>query len=170
MSALTIEGLDELLAKLKGMPAAIVKGVDIELKDGAEQIAGIAKSNAPANTGLLQQGIGAEKEGDLSYNVYSNAEYSAFVEFGTLTKVQIPPGLEEYAAQFKGGTAPGALSAKEAIFAWCRDKGIEEAAWFAIFISIMTNGIEPQPFFFPAKDIQEPKIIQSVENALKEAV
>lgn len=99
---ITITGLDDLLAKLKNAPASLTKAVDIELKDGAEQMASIAKNASPANTGTLRQGIGSEKDStiDLSYNVFSNAEYSAFVEFGTGSKVDIPSGLEEYAAQF----------------------------------------------------------------------
>lgn len=166
----SIQGLDTLLAKLNGMPVAVTKSVDIELKDGSEQMAGIAKTQAPGNTGSLRQGIGSEKEADLDYNVFSNVEYSAFVEFGTGTHVEVPPGLEEYAAQFKGTGTSGALSAKDAIYAWCKDKGIDPKAWYAIYVSIMVNGIHPQPFFFSAKAIQEPKIIKGVEDALKEAV
>lgn len=168
-SFITIEGLEGLRAKLKGLPTAITKGVDIELKSGAEAIAGDAKVNAPKNTGLLASQIGSEGS-DLNYNVFSNSEISAYEEFGTGTRVSIPPGLEEYAAQFKGSGNSGGLTAKAAIYEWCRLKGIEPEAWFSIYISIMVTGINPHPFFFSAKARQEEQIIKRVQNALNEAV
>lgn len=170
MSGITIEGLDDLLKRLNGAPASVTKAVDIELNDGAQSIAAIAKSDAPANTGNLRQGIGADKEGDLNYNVFSNAEYSAYVEFGTGSKVTVPAGLEEYAATFQGGISSGGLTAKQAIFAWCEQKGIDKNAWYAIYVSIMNNGSEPHPFFFGAKIQVEGQIITRVTEALNEAI
>lgn len=168
----TITGLDALIKKLDGMPAAIRKGVDIELKSGAEEIAAQAKADAPGNTGLLRSGIGSEKDGsqELTYNVFSNVDYSAYQEFGTGAKVSIPAGLEEYAAQFKGSGSSGGLTAKAAIYEWCRLKGIDQKAWYAIYVSIMVHGINPHPFFFPAKAKQEGIIIKRVEAALNDAV
>lgn len=166
----SIQGLDELLTRLKNAPDIINKTVDAELDDGAKQMATLAVNNAPGNTGALRQGIGSEKTAPLSYDVYSNVEYSPFIEFGTGAQVQIPSGLEEYAAQFKGSGFSGVLSAKDAIYAWCKDKGIEESAWYAIFVSIMNNGIAAQPFFFKAKDVQEPIIIKNVTEALNDAI
>jgi HK97 gp10 family phage protein len=153
-----ITGLDELTAHLSDLPAELYQAIGQILDDGTQAIAAEAKQRAPGNTGFLQNQIGSEYMGPLSYTVFSGASYSAFVEFGTRAKVVIPAGLEEFAAQFKGDFTSGTysegsgseLSAKEAIFAWCQQKGIEKELWYAIYVSIMINGIQPQPFFFPA--------------------
>lgn len=49
----------------------------------AEECADAARANAPVDTGWLQAGISVEKRGDASYEVVSEGEYAAFVEFGT---------------------------------------------------------------------------------------
>lgn len=166
---ISIQGLNELKQRLNSLPDKLTTRIDAELKDGAATIATEAKNRAPANTGILRNLIGSDKVAALSYEVFSGAEYSGFIEFGTGTFVSIPAGLEEYASQFviSGGSA---LSAKEAIFQWCKDKGIDEKAWYAIYITIMRAGIHPQPFFFPAKDRQEPIIIERVGKAVQAAV
>lgn len=163
-----IQGINELLSKLKSLPGDITKKIDFELRDGAQSIAAEAKQRAPADQGILRNEIGTEQKAPMNYEVFSGAEYSPFVEFGTLTKVNIPAGLEEYAAQFKGGghLIGGSLSLKQAIFNWCERKGIDKSAWYAIYISIAVNGIRPHPFFFPAVTRQSPIIVDRVKKAL----
>jgi HK97 gp10 family phage protein len=165
-----VKGLDELIKRLKDAPKELVTEIDAQLDDGSQQIAKLAINQAPGNTGTLKQQIGSEKVGSLDYSVFSNAEYSAFEEFGTGVYVNIPPGLEEYAAQFKSTGQVGLLNAKDAIFAWCKAKGIEEKAWYAIYNSIMTNGIHPQPFFFSALAAKEKTIIDRVSKAIDKAI
>lgn len=165
-----IQGLDALLKRLQDAPQELVTNIDAELDDGAKQIAKLAKVQAPSNNGTLRQGIDSEKVAAMDYSVFSNAEYSAFMEFGTGTYVDIPPGLEEYAAQFKGGGGSGVLSAKEAIFQWCKQKGIDEKAWYAIYITIMTNGVHPHPFFFSALGAKEKTIIDNVTKAIDKSL
>lgn len=166
-----IQGMAELLARLQQAPQSITAVVSAELQDGAQSIAAEAKTRAPADQGILRNEIGVSKLGPLSYEVYSNADYSAFVEFGTLEKAEIPAGLEEYAAQFKGGgNSGGSLSFKEAIFAWCERQGIDQKLWYAIYVSIAIHGTHAQPFFFPAVNRQTPIIINRVNEALKDAI
>lgn len=166
-----IQGMAELLARLQQAPQSITSEVSGALAEGTYNIANDAKLAAPADQGFLRNQIGADKQGPLAYEVYSNAEYSAFVEFGTLEKADIPPGLEEYAAQFKAsGGSDGGLTLKEAIFAWCQRQGIDQKLWYAIYVSIAVNGVEPQPFFFPAVNRQTPIIINRVNEALKDAL
>lgn len=165
-----IIGMDALKNRLKTAPETIRKAVGIELSDGAQAIAAEAKQRAPGDQGILRQEITAQKIDDLTYEVISGAEYSPYVEFGTLSKVQIPPELEEYAAQFKGSAGASSLSLKEAIFNWCARKGIDKEAWYPIYISIMTNGVKPQPFFFPAVNRITPIIINRVEKVLGDAL
>lgn len=167
-----IQGMDALLARLKNIPGKVTGAVKAKLADGARSIAAEAKQRAPADQSILRNEIGASPLDYLHYQVFSGAEYSPFVEFGTLSKVSIPAGLEDYAAQFKAGgySEPSGLSFKEAIFEWCRRHSIDEKLWYAIYVSIGINGIEPQPFFFPAVAHQTPIIIDNVAKAVEEAV
>ena len=172
MSQPGVEGLTELLARLKNAPQALTQAIGPELSDGAQNIAAEAKQRAPGDQGILQNEIGASKIDDLNYESFSGAEYSPFVEFGTLTKVSVPAGLEEYAAQFQGGgnVTGGSLGFKDAIYAWCQRQGIDKQYWWPIFISIATKGVRPQPFFFPAVARQTPIIIDRVKKALDNAL
>lgn len=167
---LTITGLGELRARLANAGKNITSMVSAELQDGANGISAEAKQRAPGDQGILRNLITAAKIDPLNWQVVSGAEYSPYVEFGTGAKVSIPPGLEEYAAQFKGSGGSTGLSAKEAIFAWCERHGIDKEAWYAIYISIMVNGIKPQPFFFPAVNRQTPIIIDRVNKAIGDAI
>lgn len=168
MSSPTSINADILVKKLSDITKEMTSIISGDLKAGAEAIARKAKRNAPTDQGFLREGIGARRISDFEYEVYSNSVYSPYVEFGTLEKVSIPAGLEDYAAQFKGDFASGTysqggeLSFKDAIYAWCQRKGIPEEAWYAIFISIWRTGTKPQPFFFPAVEEQRPLIIQQI--------
>jgi len=167
-----IIGLTEAQRKIFRLQDKLLRQVDRELADGAQSIAAEAKQRAPGDQGTLRQQISSRKLEANTWEITSNAEYSPYVEFGTLEKVQVPAGLEEYAAQFKGNFASGlyseggALTAKEAIYAWCKRKGIDQQLWYPIFVSIMVHGVTPQPFFFPAYERIKPIIIDRVQKLL----
>ena len=90
-------GFEELIAKLQTMHEEIQKEADILIHDGAQRIASTAKTLAPVNFGFLKNLIYAE-----GGSVFSDAEYAAYLEFGTGAKVSVPPEWEDYAIQFKG--------------------------------------------------------------------
>jgi len=171
-----IIGLSQLQQRIYRMRERLLRDVDRELADGAQSIAAEAKQRAPGDQGTLRQQITSRKVEANKYEVTSNAEYSPYVEFGTMEKVNVPPELVEYAAQFKGNfasglyTEAGGLTAKEAIFAWCRRKGIDQELWYPIFVSIMVHGVTPQPFFFPAYNRIKPIIIDRVQKLLNNKV
>lgn len=155
--------------RMKDLPAKMSAMIDVEIQDGARAIAAEAKLRAPGDYGFLKNEIGSAPTGLMQATVFSAALYSPYVEFGTRANVQIPAGLEEYAAQFKGpASGVSSLAAKEAIFAWCKRKGIEEEAWYAIYVSLMTKGIRANPFFFPAFNRIQPIIINKVLKILAE--
>lgn len=158
--------VDAIRTRMKDIPAYLAEIIDGEYEAGAADIAAEAKQRAPGNFGILKNEIGYEKTADMDYEVFSRTMYSAYVEFGTRTQVYIPTGLEEYAAQFIGSPGATNLSAKEAIFLWCKEKGIEESAWYPIFVTLMTKGQKPHPFFFPAVDRQLPLIVNRIVKAL----
>ena len=89
----------------------------------ADGISEDAKAAAPVNYGNLKNQIQVipPSDGGSVIGVEARADYSAYVEFGTGTFVDVPDdpeGLPEYALQFKGG--------KE------------------------IPGMQPRPYFFPA--------------------
>lgn len=173
----SIDGMGDLRNRLNDLPARIFQEVDAELLDGVNAIAAEARQRAPADDGILRNQIVVQNNGNMNYSVAALPLYAPYVEFGTREKVDIPPGLEEYAAQFKGDFASGtyseggsALTAKEAIFEWCKHKGIDQNLWYPIYASIMIHGINPHPFFFPAVNRILPIITDRIQKVVAKAL
>jgi HK97 gp10 family phage protein len=120
-TTIQITGLEELKRKFKGLPANVEAGIDAELDTVANEYQNRAHNAAPTDRGQLRNQILAAKTGELSYEVVSHMPYSAYVEFGTRSRVQVPSGLAAYAAQFRAKGAKG--DAKKAIYDWCKRVG-----------------------------------------------
>lgn len=162
-----IEGLKELREKLGKVPQKLVAEIDTEIGLGTIAMANTAKRLAPAGKGnILRTETTAEKIKDLVWEFVSQAGYAGYVEFGTRSKVRIPAGAEQLAAEVRNNKFKSSLSAKEAIYSWCKFRGIDPKLWYPIYRSIMVNGIEPHPFFFPAFSQELPKIISNVKRVL----
>lgn len=161
-----VKGLDRLLRDLDKLPKQLEAEVDAELETGARMMAMGGKRDAPGDQGYLNSGITSYKAGRLSYVYASQAIYSGYVEFGTRSNVRIPAGLEQYAAEVKAQKTVSSLGAKEAIFQWCKRKGIEQRLWYPIFITLMTKGMKPHPFFFKQLDVYGPKIVKNVQAVI----
>ena len=84
---------DDYQKKLNEIPSLI--------RQAALNIQDTAKKNAPRDEGRLRDSITATGSG-LEAEVFTNVEYAAYIEFGTGTMVDVPSGMEDYAAQFKG--------------------------------------------------------------------
>lgn len=173
-SGVKIKGLDRLVRKLKEWPEEIAKDVDEELSIGAIQVAGLANELAPTGvTGQLGQRNVADTTTFLEKNVTNNLFYAPFVEFGTGKKVNIPAGLEDVAAKFKGPTNRGNFEQMvDSILYWAKKKGYikgrnQRAQARFMSMKILKNGIRPRPFFFRALDALEPDIIKNVKRAIK---
>jgi len=139
-----IRGLRELQAKISSMPKEIHKEVSAVVEAGAKKWVRDAKRDAPVDVGFLKNGISyaqvISSPTKTAFEVVSNAEYSAYMEWGTITKVNIPSGEEGYASQFKG-------------------RGIKTS-----------GGIYPRPFFFKHKEPVKlfiEKAIKSIAKAIQ---
>lgn len=165
---ITIKGFDELKRKLGRIPDHIISEVDAEMDAEALAFVDRAQDAVPIDRGVIKNEITRDKKGVLNYEVVSGAEYSPWIEWGTRSRVKVPPALTAYAAQFSGPT--GRTGAKKAIYDWCKRKGIPQPAWYPIFIKIMTVGITPHPFFFPQLPIARANLMKSVERVVKEAL
>lgn len=171
------QGMDQLIVNLKRLPDHLEQEAKELVQDTAQGTVRDAVNNLRANgtgdTGGLMQSIEIlpTKRG-LGAEMFVNKDYAPSVEFGTRGKVQVPPGLEEYASQFKGTPTGTWDEFLDSILSWVKRKGItgvysvktrkrltgkkynNEAedlqAAFLIARSIYLNGIPARPFFFPA--------------------
>ncbi len=158
-------GFDTIGARLATASEAVFKEVDAEIGASVKVMEQGAKRDAPVDQGLLRNEISSFQDKPLVWSLVSQASYSAFVEFGTRSLVQIPPGLEAEAAQFRGSTG-GTLGAKEAIFNWCARHGIDRKFWYPIFVKIMVRGIRPHPFFFKQLDAEKANLLNRLQQIL----
>lgn len=113
-------GSDELIKRLEKATEAIQIQTQTEITGGAKDIAEEAKLRAPGDFGILKgliSFIPAEKsQNGYDAEVVSAADYSAYVEFGTGTKVDVPGDLTEFALQFKGTKAVPGMRAQPFFF------------------------------------------------------
>ncbi len=158
-------GFDNIGERLEKATDVVLKEVDNEMNASILTMKQGAQRDAPRDTGTLANEISADTSVFLEKSLVSAADYSAFVEFGTRSLVQIPPGLEAEAAQFRGSTG-GTLGAKEAIFNWCARHGIDRKFWYPIFIKIMVKGIRPHPFFFKQLDAEKANLLNRLQQIL----
>lgn len=140
MVKVEIKGLKELNVRLN--PKEVVNQVDAEIQASAKEYALLAKQSASAqfgDKGILAGSIQPEfKPGTLSAGVNANANYSAYLEFGTIQHVNVPPDLKDYAIQFKG-------------------QGIRK-----------TGGIIARPYFFPQQPIVQTNLIKRIKAIVED--
>lgn len=82
----SVEGLDELLAKLSGLGGDIKESSRKGLERGAKKIQKNAKYLVPVDTGNLRNSIktkSKETQIGAEAQVFTNLEYAPYVEFGT---------------------------------------------------------------------------------------
>lgn len=165
MPDIELTGWDEFINKAGGLPRELREEFAGEVEDAANHWETLAKNAAPVDQGLLQQNIKAEFVSDLEWNITAGQEYAPFQEFGTKSKVNIPAGLEAYAAEFKGqGSKGGRFDLQKLLFAWMDRMGIPDDKQWLVYISIVVHGIKPHPFLFPQEAIIEPEFIGHLQN------
>lgn len=150
-----ITGFKEFSKKAASLPKKLIQEADGIVTDAGLLWEERAKSAAPVDQGQLRGEITTKKLGEMKVEVVSQAPHSAYIEWGTKTKVSVPSELQGYASQFKGG---GGEDAKKFIYAWMERVGIPEKLQWITFISIITKGINPHPFFFIQKPIVEKQL------------
>ena len=116
--SIKLDGFDQLQETLKNAPEELVDYVAADLHDGALAIQGEAKLRAPVKYDILRGSIVVDEptNNGLSISVSALADYSAYVEFGTGTHVDVPEDVEEYALQFKGDKEIPGMNARPFFF------------------------------------------------------
>lgn len=71
------------LGTLSDLAPRIMDAVDAELNDAAEEIKFLAQELVPVKTGLLRSSIHVERIDHLAVQVRADADYAAYVEYGT---------------------------------------------------------------------------------------
>lgn len=168
MVTVKVKGVEATLKSIRSLPQKLEKKLDSVIGVNVREMERNAKRDAPKDQGLLVNEITTKRVAPLRWTLVSQALYSAYIEFGTKTKVRIPAGLQDEAAKAKAQVNATTLGVKEAIFNWCERSGIEQRLWYPIFLSIMIKGIKPHPFFFKQGDRQAPIIEKDIQQAVNE--
>ena len=199
MSGFTIDikGLQKAVDGLKAKAMSKIDDVDDALAAGSQQIAFNAKRRVTKDRGGLGRSITPKSNGYLDHEVVVQMFYAPFVEFGTKTYMQVPPGLEQYAQQFRGQKGKGNFKdLVKAIYEWMKrnsitandadkstyksgkrkgqsyvkkdDQRIADLAYaYNIARKIVTKGLKPKPFLFPAVREEKPKIIREIVKKIR---
>lgn len=88
-------------AFFKELSKELKSELELEIDRTTEDIVTDAISKVPVDLGVLRSRINGEVK-ELTGLVTVNANYAAYVEFGTGGLVDVPSGLEDYAIKFKG--------------------------------------------------------------------
>lgn len=182
----TVTGVPELLRKFADLGDAGIIVANRSLNVVADLMVAEAKQSAPADLGTIRQNIGKEQINDLLVSIFSAAPESAYQEFGTGGKVDVPPEMADVASQFQGKGGGDMAAFILALTDWVKRHGLtgvysvktqkrnnsyanqdEQAAW-AIAISILRNGLRPQPFLYPAFVNQSQKLLPLLQASLTE--
>ena len=163
-----VKGLERVIRSFEKDGKEIRSKVEYIVSANALEGRNNAVRKAPKAFGKLAQSIGIEKLSSLEQSVVVNVDYAPFVEFGTGGKVSVPAEWQAMASEFKGQRFNFA-DQLERIKAWCRLKGIEEAAAYPILISILEDGIEPQPFMYPAWQKVKRQFSKDMINLMRNA-
>lgn len=103
---ISTQGFKSLEKRLEGMSKDVVQQVSDVIDEhifeiNKEQVANVTRQNA-VKTGFLRDSNKFEVSQPTYKEVFNNANYAAYVEFGTGGKVSVPKELTQYAQQFKG--------------------------------------------------------------------
>jgi len=169
MSRLTIDTsdfkrLEKLLLKA---PAKIKAQADAEAQASADDIWRYATKLVPVYKGALRAGMYNEKIAEATYKIGNNVDYAPYVEFGTGIKVFISPEWADFASQFKGKTGIKWDDALDEIKQWCRLKGIPEESAYPILVTILKDGIEANPFLYPAFNYGRKQFYEKIKQLTK---
>lgn len=163
-----IRGLDAFkrqVAKFKSGYEDAVKGA---ISDAVSLMVADAKARAPRDLGKLIASIDKE-DADNGWTVifFVGEAHGAFQEFGFGKYLDVPPELEAEARKFQGYKSGNFEDFLENIKEWCERKGIDPRAAWPIAVSILRNGLKPQPYFYPAYERYKDTIVPDIENRIK---
>lgn len=164
-----IKGLGDLYKELNKFESEVELITKTSINEIVDMMITDAKAKAPRDLGRLIDSIDKEnKDNGWTIVFFVGEIHGAFQEFGTLGRVQVPPELADVASSFKGYKSGNFEEFLTAIEEWCERKGIDAKAAYPIAISILNNGLKPQPYFHPAYVENKDKIIPLIDQKVKQ--
>lgn len=177
-----IKGLDNALKGIEKANRTQIKGLEDALTNFGINTVREAKQRVPVDEGRLRNSISYQKKKGLFVEVVAQADYAAYVEFGTRRFAakyvsSLPQDWKTYAATFKGKGGGGIDEMIARLTDWVLRKGLQtgskrskkgkqdaESVAYVIALRILQNGIKAQPFLYPAYDIAKKEFIQEVKE------
>jgi HK97 gp10 family phage protein len=171
----TVEGLPQLLNKFKDLGTQGERLASAIVNSTADQIVAQAKANAPADLGKIRQGIVKEQIDAFQVAIAATAPESAFQEFGTGGKVEVPEEMADVASSFQGQSGGNMADFILALVGWIARHGItgaknetpEQIAW-AMAKVILRDGLRPQPFLYPAFVQYSARLLPTLQTGFQE--
>lgn len=166
-----VDGIDKLDRIFSQLPRQTQEGIENEMRAAGLSWVNAAKADAPVDRARLKQSI-SFVVGRLSLTIIAQAEHAAYMEFGTKSKVKVPPSLGSYPNEFRG-SGESSVDPLQALTEWVRRKGLaatysvktrrrtsrsrseertERTIAYLIWRKIRKEGVKPQPFLFTGKD------------------
>lgn len=167
MPKVTIGGLEKLLNNLRKAEQQLWPTVMRVIDKYVDLMVADARQNAPVDLGVARDSIGKEvKDRAVVFHVAS--AHGAIQEFGFGAKMgDIPPELESEALKFKGYKSGDFKEFVKELEEWCARKGIDTEAAYPIAVSILNNGLAPQPFFYPAYQKYKPMMLKEIDTEVQ---
>jgi hypothetical protein len=184
----SITGVNETIAGFKSLGDNAERVAASVVSANADNIVLEAKQSAPADLGGIRQGIIKEQLAPTLFAIAATAPESAYQEFGTGGKVDIPAEMADIASEFQGAGGGSFQDFILALTEWVRRHGggygssysiathrrvgnrasnanIDEQAAYAIARSILKNGLKPQPYLYPAFVTKSPDLLPALQDA-----
>lgn len=169
-----MQGLDVAFANIDKKVKLFELDLIEELSEWAKQTSLRASQLAPTDEGHLKGAINPDyaTKGKLKASVTVAVNYAAYLEFGTKKYAaayvsSLPADWQTFASEFRGGTGGGFAEFVKRITEWVARKGIDKEAAYPIALSILRNGIKPQPYLYPAVKENNKKLIDNLKNLFK---
>lgn len=190
------QGVGELQRQIQTASQNVKAICENEMNDAAQRWVAGAKRDAPkdqaalvASISYIQSSTNLQSSSFIGAEIFAQAFYAPFMEFGTKGKYLPIPGTESIAEKFKGYKGGDFMDLLRNIVRWVHRKGITgrysvktqrrlgskisqyaedySAAW-PIALSIVRNGVKPHPFFFKQGDTVWPETVNKISRALQD--
>lgn len=137
---LEVKDLRKIQARFRGITKEVNQKIRLQTFRSALNIQRTARNLVPVDTGRLKNSINVRMFGLVGV-IYTNVDYSIYVEFGT--RPHFPP--------------------VQALEGWAERHDISP---FALALSIARRGTAPQPYMKPALDMEKDNYLKSINRII----
>ena len=172
MISVKTKGLSKAIRDIKKWEESKKRAVRDAFNGASIDVERNAKQAAPVDMGRLRADIQREvtvsDEGAVvDARIVNSVQYAPFVEFGTLSNVELPPDLADVAIQFDRSKFGSFGELLENIQGWAARKGLPPESAYPIARKIARQGVSAQPYLYPAWQRERPKLVRELTEALR---